>query len=81
MEASIWADPDYITLKNDLMKAQLDETQTKAELNRAQISAANEKAKFWERANAALDNNNIQLVLSSGSHLLRIQSSDSGNEN
>ena len=64
-QASIWANQTYIKQKNDLMEAQLDESRSKAELNRAQTQAAKEKAKFWERANAALDNNNLVLVMQS----------------
>ena len=81
-EASIWADRNFIKLKNDLLEAQLDESRTKAErnrsqteLNRSQTLAATEKAKFWERANAALSSNDLLLVLQSdNNHHLHIQS-------
>ena len=79
-EASIWAHPDYIKMKNDLMQAHYDESRTKAQLNRAQTLAAeaqtrstNEQTKFWEQANAALARNNLILELRSDSHQLRTQ--------
>ena len=64
-QASIWANPIYVKQKNELMEAQLDESRSKAELNRAQTWAATEKAKFWERANAELNNNNLVLIMQS----------------
>ena len=67
VQASIWANEMYIKQKNELMEAQLDESRSKAELNRAQIWAANKKAKFWEQANSALNNNNLVLILQSNS--------------
>ena len=68
-QASIWANPIYVKQKNDLMEAQLDESRSKAELNRAQTWAATEKAKFWERANAELNNKNLILIMQSDTRL------------
>ena len=70
MDAAIWLDRNFIKLKNDLLEAQLDESRTKAELNRAQTLAANENGKFWKRANAELNNNNLMLLLQSNSQHL-----------
>ena len=60
------------------MVAQVAETQTRAELNKAQTRAADaqtlaakESFKFWERANAALTNKSLVLTLKSEAHQIQ----------
>ena len=60
------------------MVAQVAETQTRAELNKAQTRAAdaqtlaaNEKFRFWEQANAALMNKSLVLTLRSDTNQIQ----------
>ena len=63
------------------MVAQVAETQSRVELNKAQTRAAdaqtlaaNENFKFWERANAAVTNKTLILTMRSDTHQIQAES-------